>query len=271
MPDATRPDGEPCWVDATFPDLEGAKRFYSEVVGWTFGESAPEYGGYTQAYADGRAVAAVAPPMPGQPEEPPAWCLYLATSDVEATAARARELGGTLLMEPMRVGDFGSMSLVREPSGAVFGLWQSGVHTGFERVGEEGAYCWGELLTAEPDKADAFLPSLFGYGVKKMRTPDMDYRMWELAPDRPVMGRMRTGDPGGPPAGTPPRVQVYFAVGDCDTSVDAARRLGATVELDPTDTPFGRIAALVDPQGAAFSVVDLSTTAGELPETESAA
>ncbi|MBB1246159.1 VOC family protein [Streptomyces durbertensis] len=271
MPDAaTRPDGEPCWVDATFPDLEGAKRFYSEVLGWTFGESAPEYGDYTQAYAGERAVAAVAPPMPGQPPQPPAWCLYLSASDVAATANRARDLGGTLLMEPMRIGDFGSMSLVREPSGAVLGLWQSGVHTGFERVGEVGAYTWSELLTGEPERSDAFFPALFGYDTKLMRSPDMDYRVWELGPDRPVMGRMRTGGPDFPDDRSP-RVLVYFAVADCDAAVETARRLGGTLEWEPMDSPFGRIASLVDPQGAAFAVIDPSTTAGEMPQLDPAA
>ncbi|MGG8408305.1 VOC family protein, partial [Streptomyces sp. 12297] len=52
------PEGAPCWVDAMFSDVEGAKAFYGDVLGWTFGESSSEYGNYTQAYADGKAVAA---------------------------------------------------------------------------------------------------------------------------------------------------------------------------------------------------------------------
>lgn len=63
---AAEPQGTPCWADATFGDLEGAKRFYGELLGWTYGESLPEYGNYTQAYVDGKAVAALSPPMPGQ-------------------------------------------------------------------------------------------------------------------------------------------------------------------------------------------------------------
>ena len=90
-----------------FGDIEGAKRFYGDVLGWTFGESSSEYGNYTQAYAGGKAVAAVVPPMPGQ-EGQSAWCLYFASSDVHATGARIREHGGELLMDPMQVGDFGS-------------------------------------------------------------------------------------------------------------------------------------------------------------------
>lgn len=59
------PEGAPCWVDAMFTDVEAAKEFYGDVLGWTFGEASSEYGNYTQAYSGGKAVAAVVPPMPG--------------------------------------------------------------------------------------------------------------------------------------------------------------------------------------------------------------
>lgn len=71
---AAHPDGTPCWVDAMFSDVEGAKSFYGDVLGWTFGESSSEYGNYTQAYADGKAVAAVVPPMPARRASPPGAC-----------------------------------------------------------------------------------------------------------------------------------------------------------------------------------------------------
>ncbi|MYW18313.1 VOC family protein, partial [Streptomyces sp. SID2955] len=46
---AVQPEGTPCWADAMFSDVEGAKRFYGDVLGWTFGASSSEYGNYTQA------------------------------------------------------------------------------------------------------------------------------------------------------------------------------------------------------------------------------
>ena len=119
---AAHPEGAPCWADAMFSDVEGAKSFYGDVLGWTFGESSTEFGNYTQAYVDGKAVAAVVPPMPGQ-EGQSAWCLYFASPDVNATAAKIRDNGGEVLMEPMQVGEFGSMLLARSPDGVVFGVW----------------------------------------------------------------------------------------------------------------------------------------------------
>lgn len=179
---AALPEGTPCWADAMFTDLEGAKAFYGDVLGWTFGESSSEFGNYTQAYSDGKAVAAVVPPMPGQEGEQPrsAWCLYLASPDAAATAERIRANGGEVLMGPMAVGDFGTMVIAKDPGGVPFGVWQAGVHEGFEKQGAPGAYTWSEVLTREPEKADAFFPAVFPYATKKMQSEQVDYKIFQL-------------------------------------------------------------------------------------------
>ncbi len=262
---AVQPDGAPCWADATFADLEGAKSFYGDVLGWTFGESKPEFGGYTEAYSDGKAVAALAPPMPGQEDDTKsAWCLYLASSDVNATAGRIRDNGGTLLMDPMQVGDFGTMLLAGDPSGVTFGVWQAGSHEGFEKRGEPGSFCWAEVFTREPQKADAFFPAVFSYEAKRMEDDQIDFKLFNLGDDT-VLGRMAMRDADFPPQ-IPPYINIYFGVDDCDAAVAKATARGGTLRFGPMDSPFGRFAALTDPQEAAFTVIDMSTTKGEMPK-----
>ncbi|MFR9798452.1 VOC family protein [Streptomyces sp. MS06] len=258
---APPPEGTPCWADAMFGDVEAAKSFYGEVLGWTFAEASSEYGGYTQAYADGKAVAAVVPPMPGQ-ESPAQWCLYLASPDAAATAARIRDNGGEVLMEPMQVGDFGTMCLAREPGGAVFGVWQAGTHEGFEATAVPGAYCWAEFFTRTPERTDAFLTAVFPYTAQQLQDEAVDFRMFD-AGSGTVLGRMRMTDDFPPEV--PSYVNVYFTADDCDETVARAVKLGAVLRFGPMDSPFGRFAALSDPQGAAFSVIDVTTTAGEMP------
>ncbi|MER5963409.1 VOC family protein [Streptomyces sp. NPDC002057] len=259
------PAGTPIWADAMFNDVEGAKTFYGDVLGWTFGESSSEYGNYTQAFKNGKAVAAVVPPMPGQDGDmPSAWCLYFSSPDAAATAERIRSAGGTVLMEPMQVGDFGTMCLAQEPSGATFGVWQPGQHTGFELQGETGSYAWAEVFTREPAKADPFFTAVFGYGSKTMRDGEMDYRVFDLGAD-PVLGRMVMTAEDFPPE-IPSYIQLYFAVDNCDKAVEAAERLGGRKVFGPMDSPFGRFAAILDPQGAAFAVIDVRTTVGDMPE-----
>ncbi|MFD9035004.1 VOC family protein [Streptomyces sp. NPDC059567] len=263
---AARPEGTPCWTDAMFTDVEGAKTFYGEVLGWTFGESSSEYGNYTQAYKNGKAVAAVVPPMPGQDGSPQsAWCLYYASPDVAATAEKIKSSGGTVVMEPMAVGDFGSMCLAQDPAGVMFGVWQPGSHKGFELEGEPGSYVWAEVFTREPAKSDDFLTSVFGYNAKKMVDETMDYKVFDLGGDMPVLGRMKMTSEDFP-AEVPSYIQVYFAVDNCDQAVDRAVKLGGQKVFGPMDSPFGRFAAIMDPQGAAFAVIDVKTTEGEMPE-----
>jgi predicted enzyme related to lactoylglutathione lyase len=259
---AAQPEGTPIWADAMFADLEGAKKFYGEVLGWTFGESSSEFGNYTEAYADGKAVAAVVPPMPGA-EEQSAWCLYLATADAEATATRIRENGGEIVLEPMQVADFGTMCIARDPGGVAFGLWQSGKHTGFDAVGTPGAYCWAEIYTREAGKADGFFPKVFSYTQKDMPDDAIDFRVYELN-GAPLLGRMRMTEEFPPEV--PAFVNVYFTVSDCDEAVAKAGKLGAQVLYGPMTSPFGRFATLIDPQGAPFSLLDPEKTEGEMPE-----
>ncbi|MEU9453998.1 VOC family protein [Streptomyces sp. NPDC048277] len=261
---AVQPEGTPCWADAMFSDLEGAKSFYGEVLGWTFGESSSEYGNYTQAYADGKAVAAVVPPMPGQ-EGQSQWCLYFASPDAAATAARIRESGGEVLMEPMQVGEFGTMCLAREPSGAVFGIWQGGVHEGFEATAVPGAYCWAEVFTREPEKADPFFSAVFPYTARQIEDDNVDFRMFNLG-EQTVLGRMRMTDDFPPEV--PSYINLYFTVADCDEAVAKATKLGAVLRFGPMTSPFGRFAALSDPQGANFSVIDITTTEGDMPSSK---
>ncbi|MCX5377069.1 VOC family protein [Streptomyces sp. NBC_00091] len=264
------PEGAPCWVDAMFTDVEAAKEFYGDVLGWTFGEASSEYGNYTQAYSDGKAVAAVVPPMPGG-DAPSQWCLYFASADAAATAEKIKAAGGTLMMEPMQVGPFGTMAIAKEPSGAVFGVWQPGEHKGFEKVGEAGGYAWAEVFTREPDKADEFLAQVFPYGSQQMEAGDdpemagMDFKVFSVGgPENAVLGRMKMGDEFPPEI--PSYVQVYFAVPNCDEAIEKTKARGGALHFGPMDSPFGRFAALTDPQGAAFAVIDLSTTVGEMPK-----
>ncbi|MGH2578423.1 MAG: VOC family protein, partial [Actinomycetota bacterium] len=226
---AVQPEGTPCWADAMFGDVEGAKSFYGDVLGWTFGESSTEYGNYTQAYSDGKAVAAVVPPMPGQ-EGQSAWCLYFASPDVAATAGKIRDNGGEVLMEPMQVGDFGSMLLARDPGGVVFGVWQAGVHEGFEKTGEPGAYCWAEVFTRDPAKADAFFPAVFPYRAQQLEDEAIDFRIFNLG-DETVLGRMKMTDEFPPEVA--PYLNVYFSVDDCDAAVTRATERGGVLRLGP--------------------------------------
>jgi predicted enzyme related to lactoylglutathione lyase len=129
-------------------------------------------------------------------------------------------------------------------------------------MGEPGAYAWAEVFTREPEKSDAFFPAVFPYRAKQMQDDTMDFRVFELG-DRPALGRMKMTDDFPPEV--PPYINVYFTVEDCDDAVAKATKLGGVLRFGPMDTPYGRFAALSDPQGASFSVIDVTRTEGEVP------
>ncbi|MHC0433634.1 VOC family protein [Streptomyces sp. O3] len=250
------PEGTPCWVDAQLPDVEAGKRFYGELFGWTFDTDTSAYGSYALACREGKAVAALAPKRDGR--MPTVWTVYFATPDVRALGARIRDAGGQLVREPMPVGPAGAMALAADPEGAVFGLWQSGGRPGFERKGEPGSFCWTEVYSRDPALVDPFYEGVFGFGGFDLQDAGADYRTWsppgaEPGPDTAIGGRAVVT--GTFPAEMPAHFLTYFTVADCDAAAADARRLGGRVTAEPFDIPYGRMAALVDNQGAAFAVL----------------
>lgn len=258
-------EGVPCWVDAMLPDVEGGKRFYGDLFGWTFeegggGGAGAEYGRYAQAYSEGLPVAALAPKADGR--MPTVWTVYVATPDAAALAERIKRAGGSMITEVMPVGPFGTMGLAADPEGAVFGLWQAGTHQGFGKRQRPGSYCWSEVYSRDKALVDPFYENVFGYGGFDLDFDGTDFRTWSPAgaaagPGTAIGGRsvMSPATDGYSRPETPPHFLVYFNVDDADATAAAVTRLGGRVQLPPHDIPYGRIAVLRDNQGATFAVL----------------
>lgn len=115
-----------------------------------------------------------------------------------------------------------------------------------------GNPCWYELGTPDLDAAGDFYGRLFGWRVVDSGMEDFDYRL-ALSDDAPVAGMMGiAGQQGNPP----PNWLIYFAVDDCDRIAADVEAAGGRVWKAPADIPgTGRFAVVVDPQGAAFGVL----------------
>jgi predicted enzyme related to lactoylglutathione lyase len=102
--------GTPCWIDLGTPDQDAAATFYGSLFGWSVeeDENAEQTGGYRVATLREKAVGGVMKLR--QEGQPPAWMTYVAVEDADATAAKAREAGGTIHAEPMSVLDYGRMA-----------------------------------------------------------------------------------------------------------------------------------------------------------------
>ena len=119
---------------------ESAKRFYGAVFGWTTldlgaGEfwALPEYGDYLETLTPGvrertaelgaagfeNVVAAIAPIASDDPDSPARWSVTFSTDDADATAAKAAELGGAVVAQPIDA-PYSRMTMLGDPQGATF-------------------------------------------------------------------------------------------------------------------------------------------------------
>jgi uncharacterized protein len=250
------PEGTPAWVDLMASDFAAAKDFYGGVFGWEFSESGEEFGYYAIATLDGEAVAGIGPTQ-GSDGPPPAWTTYLAVDDAEAIAARVVDAGGTVFAPPMAVGDFGTMALAVDPTGAFFGLWQSGGHTGVNRYNEHGALTWNEAMVGDYESGKEFYAAVFGFGYTEIGDEVFAYSTVEL--DGRTVGGLGTASSVG--NGVPPHWRTYFAVDDLDATLAKVLELGGSVVTDPFDTPFGRMAAVSGVDGEVFLLSETRSVA----------
>ncbi len=248
--DTPWPDGTPCWVDIGVPDIEAAKAFYTELLGWEYVGGDEQYGGYTSAQLGGRMVAGLGPQQ--DPSDPPRWTTYFAADDAAATAAKIKEAGGSVIVEPMEVGPMGTMVIARDPQGNVFGLWQSGQHTGYQIHNEPGALAWNEAMVGDTAAAKQFYSAVFGFRFEQMGPEagggDMDYATFSTGAN--PLGGLGAADPSMPKGWL-----TCFSVASTDAAVATVEARGGTVTMAPMDTPFGRFAVVADPWGAAFEVM----------------
>jgi uncharacterized protein len=245
------PDGAPCWPELTTPDLPCAVRFYEKIFGWTRQDLGPRLWHYTVCLVDGKPVAAITPPAVGLESTEAAWRVYLATSDIEASAVRVEANNGKLVILPMTLPDLGSFAFAVDPDGATFGLWQAGLHLGSRLYGEPGAMCWNELHARNVHVVDAFYEALFGYEQEQIGDGiDYDFVVWKIAGE-PVCGRLRIPYES---ARVQPHWLIYFTVADCDGIEARVVPEGGKVLVSAYEMPQGRVAVLADPAGAAFAI-----------------
>lgn len=244
------PEGIPCWVDLATKDLETAKGFYGPLFGWEFETSGD---GYYMATRNGLPAAGIATlPDPGMD---PVWSTYFSVDDADEVVARIEEASGKVTMGPSDVEGMGRLAFATDPVGAEFGIWQAGAHFGAAIVNEHGGLNWNELVTDDPQSAIAFYATVFGHDVKTASTPGgREYSMLEVG-GREIAGVIAPKKTGGKSIWT-----IYIAVEDAESAAESAGSAGGEVSFGPIAQPdVGTFVGLKDPDGTAFTVIELAT------------
>lgn len=247
--------GNFCWPELGVKDTDAAKKFYGELFGWSSIDVPGPGMVYSMFQIDGKHVAGLFQ----LPEEDqgfqPAWLCYVCVENADKTTSHVRELGGKVFLEPMDVPEAGRAALYADPQGAIFGVWQPGKHQGVQLIAQPGAFCWAECATSDERAGRQFYKTLFGWEHEIMPTAKFEYTVFKNG-GQPAAGLFQITQEMKE---LPPSWFVYFAVADCDQSVQKAQSSGAKVMVPPEDIPeVGRFSILSDPQGVAFALIKLA-------------
>lgn len=119
-------DGTLCWADLNSPDRDKAVPFYSSLFGWQF---LPGKDGDMSEYLhikNGEEFIGGATPSKFLPAGAPAhWLAYFLTSNCDASAEKAKSLGATVWVPPSDIEGAGRFSVLSDPQGAAFAIFQS--------------------------------------------------------------------------------------------------------------------------------------------------
>jgi predicted enzyme related to lactoylglutathione lyase len=234
--------------------VNGAKNFYTRVVGWTAEPFPQSPNPYIQFKRAGGAGAAGLMERPRGMNMPPFWSMYIAVPNLDEAVKNVTRLGGSELSEVIDVPTVGRMQMLKDPQGAAFYVIQPEPRDNPpDREPEPGEASWIELMTTDAAAAMKFYEDLFGWQPgDAMDMGDMGkYHVFNRG------ARMMGGMMNKPPAmaQVPPYWGIYFMVPDINAAVERVKANGGQILNGPIQVPGGSwIVNALDPQGAAFSL-----------------
>jgi uncharacterized protein len=246
--------GSFCWVELVTSDLPTSKVFYGSLFGWTATDELLDGVPYAILTVGNREVGGMTALSKAAKRSGASsyWFSYVAVEDAEAIAARAAALGGKAVMGPLQMGP-ASVAVLEDPSGAVFGLWQSLDAAGTFDEGQANAVTLNELTTPDVGQAGRFYSGLFGWRELAGESAAIPYKTFAVG-EKIVAGMLQ----GKEPSATASAWTVYFSASDAARTVEKATYLGAKIVVPLREVPsVGRLAVLADPGGAVFAVIEL--------------
>lgn len=257
MPDA---HGSFVWFELMTSDAKGAEKFYRDVVGWGAQPAGMVPGmDYTLLTVEETPAAGLmtVPAEAAAMGAKPGWIGYIAVDDVDAAAAKLKQLGGTVHKEPADIPNVGRFAIVGDPHGATFALFKGeGADFDPPEPGTPGHVGWHELLGGNVDAAFKFYSTMFGWtkGEALDMGPMGTYQLF--AHDGVPIGGMMNKPPEAPK----PTWNYYINVDSTAAAIERIKRGGGQVLMGPMQVPGGSwIAMGLDPQQAAFAIVSMGT------------
>lgn len=107
-------------IELQSQDVEKSKKFYTGLFDWKL-EEFPAMGYTIIKVGEGTGGGMMNKPSPDMPDN---WLPYILVDDVAASTKKAQSLGAKICQDVAEVPDMGWFSVITDPTGATFGLWQ---------------------------------------------------------------------------------------------------------------------------------------------------
>ncbi len=251
------------WCDYRPTDRKAAGAFYSALWNWEYQDIIVHQDQvmYSLIRHEGLIVGGLSADHLA-PDAQASWQAYVAVDDIAQYTAKTAGAGGTVLADSIVCGDFGTVSLIQDPQGAVFGLWQPDTLTGVQVKHTTGSLMWTELNVPDVAAAKAYYTSVFDWNTEDEQQPTTMYTRFQLA--HRAEAREVAGVLGIKPEWEdhPAQWMVYFGVDDVAATLEQVRELGGTPIMGPMEIPVGVIGIFKDPWGAMLYIESPHTSAG---------
>jgi predicted enzyme related to lactoylglutathione lyase len=118
--------GALCWTELTTSDTKAAEAFYTGLFGWSPKHSSP---GAHMEYTEFSVAGVPSIGMMAKPKDMPAhipsyWMPYFQVAGCDASTAKAKELGGKVMVGPQDIPGTGRFTIVSDPQGAIFAVFE---------------------------------------------------------------------------------------------------------------------------------------------------
>ena len=107
-------------IELQTQDVDKSKKFYASMFDWKL-EEMPGMDYTMINVGEGAGGGMMKKPVPGIPDN---WLPYILVADAAVSTKKARALGATIAKDVTEIPGFGWFSVILDPTGAAFALWQ---------------------------------------------------------------------------------------------------------------------------------------------------
>ena len=123
MEDRFKRQGMFSWHELMTDNVEGAKKFYTELLGWTLQEFPMEEGeSYWVVKVGDEGLGGIMRTPPAAAGVPPHWGVYITVDNVDAAVKKAEQIGAKVLVPPTDIPKVGRFAVLQDPQGAAFAV-----------------------------------------------------------------------------------------------------------------------------------------------------